>query len=496
MRTKWNFRVCGLLVSVLLCLVARPGEAQWREVALPSAGGYTPKHMAWADSLRGFIFAFENGNYWRTVDGGETWQPDTLPVTQDSVLQRGRFACGAVEFADREFGAAVISRNRLIDSLVYCTTDGGATWVCNTIKRNMQRRFILDTGPLTRVGGGGMLYHLYNRIHDDGVVVKELLRSTDCGVTWHVFATDSLSMDLLGGDYGFEWYYVTLDSLTHYYAANQYSMDEFVRSFVRYTTDGGRTWHDPEAWHPLAEVWKYWINDFRVNGSSMMISQGRVNNFTGTTLDFALLCKDVRAHRSPDAWVKYVHPYSGHELSVGKWVKNAIYDNGRFIIQAYDSLLIFRDNPPERAWKTYVPRYQRSFSTWLQPDGKVWNGFDSESKKRGWVLDPRVLGVEDASQPPSVGTLQCYPLPLSRSAGVLNLRVESPLRRERVRIALRDITGRLLYEHEAGAMEAGMTTLHLELPIGLLTRLPASAVLLLEIHAGRESLAKDVIIVQ
>ncbi|HOJ05073.1 MAG TPA: hypothetical protein PK916_13825, partial [Bacteroidota bacterium] len=219
MRTKWNFRVCGLLVSVLLCLVARPGEAQWREVALPSAGGYTPKHMAWADSLRGFIFAFENGNYWRTVDGGETWQPDTLPVTQDSVLQRGRFACGAVEFADREFGAAVISRNRLIDSLVYCTTDGGATWVCNTIKRNMQRRFILDTGPLTRVGGGGMLYHLYNRIHDDGVVVKELLRSTDCGVTWHVFATDSLSMDLLGGDYGFEWYYVTLDSLTHYYAA-------------------------------------------------------------------------------------------------------------------------------------------------------------------------------------------------------------------------------------------------------------------------------------
>jgi len=132
----------------------------------------------------------------------------------------------------------------------------------------------------------------------------------------------------------------------------------------------------------------------------------------------------------------------------------------------------------------------------LQPDGKVWNGFDSESKKRGWVLDPRVLGVEDANQPPSGGTLQCYPLPLSRSAGVLNLRVESPLRRERVRIALRDITGRLLYEHEAGAMEAGMTTLHLMLPIGLLTQLPASAVLLLEIHAGRESLAKDVIIVQ
>ena len=495
MRTKWNFRVCGLLVLVLLCLVARPGEAQWREVVLPTNAGYSPRHMAWADSLRGFVFALENGNYWRTVDGGETWLPDTLLVVMDSLLQREK-SCNGVEFFSKDFGAAVFSIRWSDDSLIYCTTNGGVTWVRNTIKRNMQRIFIIDTGPMTRVGEGGMLYHLYNRIHDDGVVVKELLRSTDCGATWHVFATDSLSMDLLGGGNGFEWYYVTLDSLTHYYAANQYSMDEFVRSFVRYTTDGGRTWHDPEAWHPLAEVWKYWINDFRVNGSSMMISQGRVNNFTGTTLDFALLCKDVRAHRSPDAWVKYVHPYSGHELSVGKWVKNAIYDNGRFIIQAYDSLLIFRDNPPERAWKTYVPRYQRSFSTWLQPDGKVWNGFDSESKKRGWVLDPRVLGVEDASQPPSVGTLQCYPLPLSRSAGVLNLRVESPLRRERVRIALRDITGRLLYEHEAGAMEAGMTTLHLELPIGLLRRLPASAVLLLEIHAGRESLARTVLITQ
>jgi len=130
----------------------------------------------------------------------------------------------------------------------------------------------------------------------------------------------------------------------------------------------------------------------------------------------------------------------------------------------------------------------------LQPGGRIWNGW--ESKNQGWLLDPRILSVEDAKQPAANGNMQCYPLPLSRSAGVLNLRVESPLRRERVRIALRDITGRLLYEHEAGAMEAGMTTLHLELPTGLLTRLPASAVLLLEIHAGRESLAREVIIAQ
>jgi hypothetical protein len=212
-------------------------------------------------------------------------------------------------------------------------------------------------------------------------------------------------------------------------------------------------------------------------------------------MDFALLCKDVRAHRSPDAWVKYVHPYSGHELSIGKWIDNAIYDDGLYVVHVLDSLYIYRDNPPERAWKTNIPRNSLASLIWLQPGGRVWNGFNWE-KGRMWVLDPRILAVEDASQPPSGGTLQCYPLPLSRSAGVLNLRVESPLRRERVRIALRDITGRLLYEHEAGAMEAGMTTLHLELPTGLLTRLPASAVLLLEIHAGSESLARQILVTQ
>jgi hypothetical protein len=446
---------------------------------------YRLAHMEWADSLYGYIFAQYKGYYLKTTDGGGTWGLDSLPPTPDSLHQRYSWDCSGVEFKDRNFGV-VSYKGVWCDSLLFYTTDGGATWGYNPVKLPSRFKNTMNPpGSQVRVGPNHSLYLYYTRQYDDSVIANVVTRSDDYGATWRELGGDTLNPKTQYYRDNYR-HYVLLDSLTHYCFTTMYDLGYFAGSWTRVSTDGGRHWKYPEANHPLGQIGGYNFGSVRVQrDTTIALTLWRTSQHASASV--GIVSTDAQQHQTPAGWYVYVHPFSYAPSSIGKGVDDILFDEGTYIVRMADTIVVFRENPPERALKIRTPSHfeQRPVALYLQPGGKL-----CYLATRGlWVLDYSTLGSVGALPAPSpdIEGFECYPQPFSSSSGVLTLRMNSKQRHEGVDLVVYDATGRRLFEKEIGDIAPGIRTVQLDLSGALLSQLPASAVVFFELRTQEQS---------
>jgi hypothetical protein len=474
---------------LLLCATHVFSQTQWTEVKLPEMPRdkmympYRLAHMEWADSLYGYIFAQYKGYYLKTTDGGGTWGLDSLPPTPDSLHQRYSWDCSGVEFKDRNFGV-VSYKGVWCDSLLFYTTDGGATWGYNPVKLPSRFKNTMNPpGSQLRVDANRALFLYYTRQYDDSVIANVVTRSDDYGATWRELGADTLYPET---QYDRDNYrrYVLLDSLTHYSFTTRYNLGEFVGSWARISTDGGRQWKYPEPDHPLAQIGSFDIASVRVHRDTTIAMTLDQRGLHGACI--GIVSTDVQQHLTSSGWYLYVHPFGYSPLDPGKLVDDNLYDEGTHIVRMADTVVVFRENPPERALKIRTPSHvgQATVALYLQPRGRL-----CYLATRGlWVLDYSTLGSVGAFPAPSpdIEGFECYPQPFSRSSGVLTLRMNSKQRHEGVTLALYDATGRRLFEQEIRDIAPGRSEVHLDLSDAPLSQLPSNSVLFIELRAQNQ----------
>jgi hypothetical protein len=478
-----------LTLLLLLCATQAYPQGQWTEVKLPAMPRdqmyqpYRLSHMEWADSLHGFIFAQYKGYYLKTTDGGGTWALDSLPATPDSLVQREFPHCSGVDFKDRDFGVVTYKSLRL-DSLLFYTTDGGATWGYNPV--SMPSPFTNTMNPpgsQVRVGADRDLYLYYTRQYDDSVIVNVVARSDDYGATWRELGGDTLNPSIRWRDH--IHHYVLIDSLTHYSFIMRHDLGYFVGSWARFSADGAKHWQNPEAQHPLAHIGSYYIFSVRVQRDST-ISLTLSQPDRDGVYSIAIVSVDSRQHQSAAGWYVYIHPFSYDPSEIGKFVDDILFDEGTYFVRMADTVVVFRDNPPERARKIRTPSHfqQRPVALYLQPGGRL-----CYLATRGlWILDYRTLDAAATLPAPShdIDGFECYPQPFTRSAGVLTLRMHSRQRHEGVALVIYDATGRRLHEKEIGDIPPGWSDVHVDLSAASLTQAPPNSVLFIEVRTQQQ----------
>ena len=260
-----------LTLFLLLCATPVFSQAQWTEVKLPempksdnTGMPYPLTHLEWADSLHGYIFPRVTNHYLKTSNGGLTWVKDSLGHSLDTLLKEVYYECSGVDFKTNDFGVVTYSSYRR-DTLVFFTTNGGATWGYNPVSTPSRFTNTMNPpGSQLRVDANRNLYLYYTRQYDDSVIANVVTRSDDYGATWRELGADTLYPET---QYDRDNYrrYVLLDSLTHYSFTSRYNLGEFVGSWARISTDGGRQWKYPEPDHPLAQISSFDIASVRVH---------------------------------------------------------------------------------------------------------------------------------------------------------------------------------------------------------------------------------------
>ncbi|MCZ7557752.1 MAG: hypothetical protein M5R41_15245 [Bacteroidia bacterium] len=465
-----------LALLLLLCATKAYPQVQWTEVKLPKSPNMTSfSSMVWADSLHGYLFGRFHGVILKTSDGGARWLLDFLPPGPDSLIYRSGFEFRHADFKGRDFGVVTFNKYGGRDSLLFYTTDGGATWSYHLIKMNSPFENTMNPpGSQLRVDANRALFLYYTRQYDDGVIANVITRSDDYGATWRELGGDTVSGsgDLIN-------YYVMLDSLTHYRFTTLWDIGDFSRSEARVTTDGRRNWSGFPELHYLWFIDNSEIQEVRmINDTSVSIRLRDPNGNGGP----CIVSRDIRNHLTREAWYNYGHPYTWPN----GWkqpVYDLLYHDGTYIARITDSVMVFRENPPERAQKLYVPGgYYGSF--YLQPGGRVWH----LNWGKLWVLDYRTLGSAVTLPAPShdIEGFECYPQPFSSSLGVLTLRLNSKQRHAEVELAVYDSNGRRLYDREIGDIAPGMSDVHVDMSAASFSQLPSNAVLFIELRTQNQ----------
>jgi hypothetical protein len=471
---------------LLLCATSAFSQAQWTEVKLPempksdnTGMPYPLTHFEWADSLHGYIFPSVREYFIKSTDGGLTWAKDSLGHSLDSLLKGVYYKCSGIDFKTKDFGVVTYSSYRR-DTLVFYTTDGGATWGYNPIEMPSPFKNTMNPpGSQLRVDANRALFLYYTRQYDDSVIANVVTRSDDYGATWRELGADTLHP---GGEYDRDNYrrYVLLDSLTHYSFTTRYNLGEFAGSWARVSTDGGRHWRYPEPDHLLAQISSFAIASVRVHRDTTIGVTLVQRGLHGACI--GIVSTDVQQHLTSSGWYVYVHPFGYSPLDIGKYVGDILYDDGTHIVRVEDSVVVFRENPPERALKIVSP--SSDGQTILQPNGRLWHLYWGML----WVLDHQTLGSVGALPLPSpdIEGFECYPQPFSSSSSVLTLRMNSKQRHEEVALAIYDATGRRLYEREIGDIAPGRSEVHLNLSDAPLSQFPTNAVLFIELRTQNQ----------
>ena len=164
-----------ILHSLVMLAVPAAAAAQKPPVVEPQTSGTTVRlqaisvaspTVAWASGIR--------GTYVRTLDGGKTWQPSTVPGA-DSLEFRDLHAWSA----DR---AVLLASGPGDKSRIYRTADGGKSW--NLVYQNQEPKAFYDCFDFQGEVGVAM---------SDAVAGKfPLLKTTDAGRTWQPYAPPGL----------------------------------------------------------------------------------------------------------------------------------------------------------------------------------------------------------------------------------------------------------------------------------------------------------------
>ncbi|MBR9978849.1 MAG: hypothetical protein KFH87_12255 [Bacteroidetes bacterium] len=471
-------RLLPFLFVCLLQFTAFPdsAQAQWTEVALPEHNNLNMEWV-WADSLHGYIFGLYFGPVIRTTDGGFTWTLDTLTLPAE-LQPESSLRFSFADFKNRDFGVVSYKEGRRDSVLIY-TIDGGMTWGYNLIETKSPIMHVMNPpGSRLQVDRNRGLYLFYARSYDDGVPAWVINYSDDIGATWREIAADTLQDWSSGTPF-----YGVLDSLTQYYCVEMHDPEFSNSSRVRFTTDGGATWQSPQAPHPLSgslnEIYKFDV----INDTSIALTTRYSDWRPGfPTSSRGIVSTDIRRHAEAGGWNTYRHPFL-HSDGSDKDIFDILYDNGTTIVNIGDSVIVFRENPPNRPRKLHIPNgglfFPNRGSFYLSPDGRLWHLGNS----RVWVLDYQTLGA--GRERPAIAGIEgfsCYPQPFANGSDIMTLRMRSGTRQEGAVISLFDAVGRRFYEKEIGGFGPGKHTVQLDLSGVAFAHLPANTIVFIELR--------------
>jgi|GEM_PF-4788511 len=447
---RWIAAMCFLL----LAFADRTLLAQWVEMDLPRAPHFRQVSgawenlgpLAWADSLTGYVFE-RNGVFYKTTDGGDSWHRDSLDVEG---MRTGRgFNVLQCDFPTPQFGVVTFGGGDAYlrsDSIMFVTTDGGRQWIRRSIDApNLFRQTGTRLIPLRN----GNLIFCYGRIlfspDSPYAIVDEVMsRSTDLGESWEVFSADTLDFRV---DWAWTWNWIYVDSL-HAYRFTLETMTENPISYVKATSDGGRSWEilSYPHHHPLSAAKvasRFPLNIKRVNDTGLVVAMGWTSS--PYSRSFGMVTRDARYHDIDEGWIRV----DADPRPFAEQIVDMSYIDGRLFYLSY------RLNNQDTLWVTNLAgsgvRYPFQIPVKLVVLTRYTELLTPTPERiflwmhRGvWRLDWRLVELREPPPAPSQG-IELYPHPMDlRSHAGLTIRAGAGRANAAARLSVRDLLGREL----------------------------------------------------
>ena len=246
-------RALGSFAALILLVSALLGQSPWRK--LPPVGPGDLVSVYFISSARGFI-AGDRGYLASTEDGGQTWTPHPLNVTDD---------INEIYFRDEDDGYLVAGRK------MFVTRDGGRTWNETRIFKQDEFRGMTPEFLSIRFADrrrGIAIGSLLRRVRDEDIVVDSLvMRTDDGGETWtrivmptktelfhldfngssHAWIVGDNGVILASTDSGRTWVKQTSNTTNALYCVDFRNDDDGFavgeKGTILRTENGGKTWH-------------------------------------------------------------------------------------------------------------------------------------------------------------------------------------------------------------------------------------------------------------
>ncbi len=439
------------ILTLLASIFVQTLYAQWMEVKLPRLNQQTPLiSVEWPDSSTGYVFDLR-GVYYKTTDAGTIWTVDSLQPRPSE-----GFSLRYADFITPKFGIASFQWRPGLDSLIYFTTDGGTTWTSRLIPLKNASFWGSTNMPYSRIrllGLNRWFLHYMIENFTQRYAAEQTYFSSDQGLSWFLLGEDTLREGDLSA-----MCYIVLDSLHQYkfYVDNYF---DSIDSWVRTTTDGGKTWwriRNPS--NPLAE--QYYrgmgfktIHTISDTGIAIVAQSSHLWPPGGS---YGLVTTDIRYKDMFEGWESFALPWFGSataDVTYNDGILYAVtnssgpvgYNDSLWIRNVHNSSIDKGFNGP-RIWDIWTS--SRDMLWGLTPHG------GGVSPNRLYRFDRRLVSVMETKPLPTGEGMRMYPNPMHGKSEI-TLTYELAERVREATISIYDVFGRNVSSISLGERNRG-----------------------------------------